>query len=96
VNIAEVDRTKGVVTNVLVSAELINNEPDAPVVYVAYTDSNPAWVGLGWTEETGFEQPPAVTPWADDYLPPEADPNISPEEFELILKKHEETQRGTA
>lgn len=25
--------------------------------FVPYTEAQPAWIGLGWTPENGFEQP---------------------------------------
>lgn len=30
------------------------------LTYIAYTDDNPAHIGLTWTEEEGFEQPPSL------------------------------------
>ena len=88
---AQVEKATGLVVNVIVA--------DAPPVadsahaFVEYS-SPAAWVGLHWDAATGFEQPPAPQVWADDYQPEEAAPDITPAEFEAILKKHEATARG--
>jgi hypothetical protein len=50
----------GVVVNLEVAdAEWVNaNNGINDYVFVEYSDSDPAHIGLGWSSEEGFEQPP--------------------------------------
>jgi hypothetical protein len=91
VNIAEINTETGIVSNLIVADEMLV-DPTAVLTYVEYTDDNPAHIGLEWHPIGGFVQPPVVNRWADDYVPPEAAPDITDAEFEEMLKKHEESR----
>ena len=88
---AQVEKATGLVVNVVVAEA--PPVADSSHTFVEYS-TPPAWVGLHWTAATGFEQPPAEQHWANDYLPPEAAPDITPAEFEAILKEHEAAANG--
>jgi hypothetical protein len=59
-NIARI--ADGVVTNIEVADDewIAANQGIDAFTFVAYTDENPGHIGLSWTEEEGFEQPPAL------------------------------------
>lgn len=50
----------GIVENIEVAdqAWLDAQHLDPDTIFIPYTDDNPAHIGLGWTKEAGFEQPP--------------------------------------
>lgn len=57
-NFAVIDNNK-VVNNIVADTKEIAEEATGQLC-VEYTEENPAHIGLGWDEETGFEQPPVV------------------------------------
>lgn len=61
-NIARIALETGLVVNIECADQewLDAHVADPDFVFVAYTDDQPAVVGLGWDPATGFEQPPAV------------------------------------
>ena len=50
----------GLVTNLEVADDewIAANQGINGFVFISYTDEKPAHIGLAWTEEEGFEQPP--------------------------------------
>lgn len=59
-NIARIDAKSSKVVNIeIASPEWVkeNADPTGPWIFVEYTDTNPAHIGLSWEPIGGFEQP---------------------------------------
>lgn len=49
----------GTVINIeIADDEWTEQADDDEVTFIAYDDTNPAFVGLSWSQADGFEQPP--------------------------------------
>ena len=58
-NIARIEA--GTVINLEIASEgwVTRNESDPAFEFIPYDETNPAYIGLGWTLADGFEQPAA-------------------------------------
>lgn len=58
-NVARIDRHTLVVVNIELGdqAWLDANANDPDFLLVPYAADSPAWIGLSWSSNTGFEQP---------------------------------------
>lgn len=60
----------GVVVNIEIVDEQWVDDGSSDDVLIPYTDEQPAFIGLGWSEVDGFEQPSATeAPVADPGSP---------------------------
>lgn len=58
--VAKVNKTTKIVENIELAydQEWVDQNSKGDYVYIEYTLDNPAVIGLSWSKENGFEQPP--------------------------------------
>jgi len=57
-NIAKINKKTKIVENLETAPDLqwVKENSNEEFLYVAYDNENPAYIGLSWSEENGFEQ----------------------------------------